>query len=173
MIRKLALGLGIRLVRVRRRVRRLILKNTFGLGAFSARVRARALAGAKARARAAMSRDVNSTKKIVFSNEKLQNFFYKSLIHHYFFVNRRIVLRPWLHLINSRDFPSRMKGIHQVEPKREIALSRIWSSINENWTASSRKSLIREENNQWNFLTNPKQEIFEMCHLPKIERKFR
>ena len=38
-------------------------------------------------------------------------------------------LTPWLHLINFRKFLSRIKGIHQVEQKRETPLCRIQSVL--------------------------------------------
>ena len=42
-----------------------------------------------------------------------------------------MLIRPWLHLMNFREFSSRMKGIHQVQPKQEIQLCRIRSSRSE------------------------------------------
>ena len=48
------------------------------------------------------------------------------------------LLWPWLHLMNSRKFPSRMKGIQPAEPNREIPLCRIRRSNSKN------KQLARE-----------------------------
>ena len=79
-------------------------------------------------------------------------------------------LRPWLHLTNSRKFPSRMKGIHQVEPKRKLRfLVFCHQEIKKN--SQLEKFSKTRGTDQRNFLVEPKQKILKMCHFPRINIK--